>query len=319
MRDCSRPANTEDLPELRPPLSYKNEAKLHKNWSKPRILGWQIGEKGLIPKESCRPERSLAHRERRSRTACPGPVGGTCSLLTATLLLALWIPYTLPAQTASPHAFATTAPSPTSTRTYHDPNYHLSFDYPANWTFSHADGEISTFHLDARSAARKTLMRAVVAMPENPFPESTFSGAYVYFSVTPHASADSCAAQASNTTVVKNTPQTKPGQSLQIATILFTHGHDEVKDPARRDLHHSPRRRLLPLRPRHQQLLRRRSLQRQRHHPRRTRPGPHPPHLYPQHDPLRPQIANAPMGVSTVALSTPQPHPFRGPAPETGP
>ena len=135
------------------------------------------------------------------------------------LLLALALSFSaIQAQTAPP------------TRTFHDPAYHLSFDYPAAWTFSHTDREISTFHLDARSAPRTARLRAVVAMPENPFPSSTFSGAYVYFSVTPHASADSCAAQASNTTVVKNTPQTKPGQSLQIATILFTHGHDEVKD-----------------------------------------------------------------------------------------
>jgi len=137
---------------------------------------------------------------------------------------------TLPAQTASPHAFATTAPSPTSTRTYHDPNYHLSFDYPANWTFSHADGEISTFHLDARSAARKTLMRAVVAMPENPFPESTFSGAYVYFSVTPRTSAAACTAQAKSTNFVRNLPQVKPGEPVQIAGIPFIHAHDEQRE-----------------------------------------------------------------------------------------
>jgi hypothetical protein len=124
--------------------------------------------------------------------------------------------------------FAQAPPAPT--HTFHDPTYHLSFDYPANWTFSHADGEISTFHLDARSAPRKDVLRAVVASPENPFPASTFSGAYVYFSVTPHSSAASCAKQATTTTMVNNVPQIKPGAPASINDIPFTHGHDEQKD-----------------------------------------------------------------------------------------
>jgi hypothetical protein len=130
-----------------------------------------------------------------------------------------------PAPPSSPLA-ASIAP----THTFHDPTYHLSFDYPATWTFSHTDREISTFHLDARSAPRTARLRAVVAMPENPFPASTFSGAYVYFSVIPHASADSCAAQARSTTIVKNVPHTKPGEKTQIAATPFTHGHDEQRD-----------------------------------------------------------------------------------------
>ncbi|MGA1984315.1 MAG: hypothetical protein ABSG84_17840 [Acidobacteriaceae bacterium] len=119
---------------------------------------------------------------------------------------------------------------PPPTHTFHDPAWHLSFDYPAAWTFSHTDREISTFHLDARSAPRNARLRAVVAMPENPFPASTFSGAYFYFSVTPHASADSCAAQARTTTIVRNIPQTRLGLKTQIAGIPFARGHDEVKD-----------------------------------------------------------------------------------------
>jgi hypothetical protein len=126
--------------------------------------------------------------------------------------------------------FSATQAQTTQTHTFHDPAYHLSFDYPAAWTFSHTDREISTFHLDARSAPHTARLRAVVAMPENPFPASTFSGAYVYFSVTPHASADSCAAQATISTMVRNAPMTKLGEKTQIAGIPFTHGHDEVKD-----------------------------------------------------------------------------------------
>ncbi len=118
--------------------------------------------------------------------------------------------------------YAQTPPPPT--HTFHDPTYHLSFDYPANWTFSQTDHEISTFHLDARSALRNARLRAVVAMPENPFPESTFSGAYVYFSVTPHSSAPSCAKQA-----VPARSTDKPGAS-QINDIPFTHGRDEQRN-----------------------------------------------------------------------------------------
>jgi hypothetical protein len=123
------------------------------------------------------------------------------------------------------------APSPAGggQHTFHDPIYHLSFDYPANWTASHADGEISTFHLDARSASPRAIVRAVVAFPENPFPASTFSGAYHYFSVTPHSSSSACARQAEPPPNSSRKFPAKP-TSTQIAGIPFTHGHDEVKD-----------------------------------------------------------------------------------------
>jgi hypothetical protein len=183
----------------------------------------------LISQQSCHPERRRS-RSRRTR-----------SLPALPLLLA---PFILNAPIHAQAAFASDsplapsssithpAPAPTSpaTHTFYDPTYHLSFDYPANWTFSHADGEISTFHLDARSALPKTGLRAVVAEPENPFPASTFSGAYVYFSITPHSSASACARQARTTSIVKNGPQVKPGDKVQIAGIPFTHGHDEQRD-----------------------------------------------------------------------------------------
>jgi hypothetical protein len=134
-----------------------------------------------------------------------------------TILLLVLLPPVLRAQSAPTH-------------TFHDPTYHISFDYPANWNYSTNDRELSTFHLDARSAPVAARLRAVVAMPENPFPASTFSGAYVYFSVIPHASAAACAREATSTSVVKNLPETKPGEPIQIAGIPFTHGHDEQKD-----------------------------------------------------------------------------------------
>jgi hypothetical protein len=140
-----------------------------------------------------------------------------CKRLTLALLTTALVP-TLPAQTAPVAATLTTPLTPP--HTFHDPTYKISFDYPANWTLSRKDGEISTFHLDARSAPHATRLRAVAAIPENPFPSSTFSGAYVYLSVTPHSSTASCAQQAA--------PAAKPPAS-QIAGIAFAHGHDEQK------------------------------------------------------------------------------------------
>ena len=160
----------------------------------------------MTSQQNRHPERRLSPRESRSRR--------TPTLLTLPLFFAaFFLCAALFAQSPDP-----------ATRTFHDPTWHLSFDYPANWTFSHTDHEISTFHLDARSATRSTAMRAVVAMPENPFPASTFSGAYVYFSVTPHASVASCTQQAAAT------PSGKPAHITQIAGSSFAHGHDEVKD-----------------------------------------------------------------------------------------
>jgi hypothetical protein len=121
------------------------------------------------------------------------------------------------------------AQAPPASHTFHDPAYKLSFDYPATWTFSHTDREISTFHFDARSAPRTASLRAVAAIPENPFPESTFSGAYVYFSVTPHSTAVSCAKQAAPPANRTHKLPPKPTPA-EINDIAFTHAHDQVKD-----------------------------------------------------------------------------------------
>jgi hypothetical protein len=144
---------------------------------------------------------------------------------------------TVPAATTpAAHSQATpaTASSPAQ-RSFHDPTYRISFDYPANWNFTRRDHEISTFRLDARTAARTTLMRAVVSIPENPFPESTFSGAYLYFSVTPHLNDAACARQAAPPAgVMPATDQTptvqgRRGGVSEIAGISFAYGHDEQR------------------------------------------------------------------------------------------
>lgn len=113
------------------------------------------------------------------------------------------------------------------TRTFHDPTYKISFEYPETWNFTQTDREISTFHLDAHSAPRNASMRAVAAMPENPFPASTFSGAYIYFSVTPRSSDAACAKQAVPVSRPLASPASHPASRVSIADILFTHGHDD--------------------------------------------------------------------------------------------
>jgi len=127
-----------------------------------------------------------------------------------------------PAVLASP-ASAPSGPTPLAPRTFHDPKWKLSFAYPGDWIFALKDGEISTFHLDARSAPHNSTLRAVTAFPENPFPASTFSGGYVYFSVTPHSSAAACSAQATYPAGAA-----KPAED-QIAGIPFAHGHDQQR------------------------------------------------------------------------------------------
>lgn len=115
-------------------------------------------------------------------------------------------------------------------RTFRDPEYKVAFDYPASWNLAKRDGEISTFHLDARSAPRNAMLRAAVAIAENPFPASTFSGAYLYFSVTPHSSAGSCARQAAPVRARGKTPAKTEEMQIEIAGIPFAHGHDELRD-----------------------------------------------------------------------------------------
>ena len=117
------------------------------------------------------------------------------------------------------------------TRTFRDPVYKIAFDFPSKWNFAKRDGEISTFHLDARSAPKSAQVRAVVSIPENPFPASTFSGAYLYFSVTPRVSSGSCARQAAGTVSAGSKPPEREAPAeIQIAGIPFVYGHDEQKD-----------------------------------------------------------------------------------------
>ena len=86
---------------------------------------------------------------------------------------------------------------PDSLRTIHDAQDRLSFQVPASWPLATHDHELSTFHQEARTAPFTARLRYVAAMPENPFPQSTFSGAHFYFSVTPRQTEAQCGAQVS--------------------------------------------------------------------------------------------------------------------------
>ncbi len=99
-------------------------------------------------------------------------------------------------------------------RTVHDRPDGLSFQLPADWPLSTRDRELSTFHDEARTAPHTARLRFVAAMPENPYPESTFSGAHFYVSVTPMQTAAQCAAQAGS------------GQD-RVGVVAARRGHDE--------------------------------------------------------------------------------------------
>lgn len=101
-----------------------------------------------------------------------------------------------------------------------DPKSHVSFHLPAGWNLSRTDGELSTFHFDARTAAQHTNLRAAASLNFNPYPWSTFAGALFYFSTTAKTTPALCTAQATG----------KPDRAVPPASVddvSFAHGHDE--------------------------------------------------------------------------------------------
>lgn len=110
-----------------------------------------------------------------------------------------------------------TAPPP---RDFTDTRLRMSFHLAPGWNLSLRDHEVSTFHLDARTAPRTTHLEAVASIAFNPFPFTTFSGAFFYLSVTPRSNELACAAQAHGGVE-------KPLNSLPVAKTPFTRGLDE--------------------------------------------------------------------------------------------
>ncbi len=103
-------------------------------------------------------------------------------------------------------------------QTFRDARSGVSFDVPGGWLLTKKDHEVSTFRLDARRTRRKTGLRAVANIGFNPFPASTFSGAFVYFSVTPQSTRAACVRQAAGKTRLPSEDR---------AGIKFARGHDE--------------------------------------------------------------------------------------------
>jgi hypothetical protein len=135
-----------------------------------------------------------------------------------TLLLSLAAHAQLKPVPAPPKPAEPTTPPAHS---FHDPRSGVTFQVPAAWVLTRKDGEVSTFALDARSAVKPTEMRAVANITFNPFPDSTFSGAYFYLSYNPHSTPADCTHQTS--TLKSGHPTT----TTQIGGVSFSHGYDE--------------------------------------------------------------------------------------------
>lgn len=113
-------------------------------------------------------------------------------------------------------------PTSPPAQTVEDARTHVSFRLPAGWNVTHKDGEVSTFHLDARTAPKQTQLYTVASLGFNPFPYSTFSGALFYVSSTPHSTAAACASQTT-------TPPARALEPQVIGDVQFSRGRDEYR------------------------------------------------------------------------------------------
>jgi hypothetical protein len=116
-----------------------------------------------------------------------------------------------------PAAEPTTPPA----STFHDVRSGVTFQVPAAWSLTRRDGEVSTYAQDVRSTLKSSQVRAVVNITFNPYPQSTFSGAYFYLSYAPHSTQADCDHQ---TAVLK---PGHPTSTKQINGTTFKHGYDD--------------------------------------------------------------------------------------------
>jgi hypothetical protein len=163
-----------------------------------------------------------------------------------TTLLALTLPLSVAtAQKASKSSQPTkpvpvpqAAPAGATEQTFLDKHYKVSFRTPPGWEVTRKDGQISTFHLDARSAPPQTQLRGAAMIDFNPFPYSTLAGAIFYFSVEPKTTDEECSAQATDfkpeaavtEDATKAAPKNARKDVQDIAGMDFAHGHDEHGD-----------------------------------------------------------------------------------------
>lgn len=136
---------------------------------------------------------------------------------------ALLFSMALRAQTSVPVA----PPPEVHAHEFRDGHYGVRFQVPRGWSLARKDKQVSTFHLDARSASPKAQMRSVSAIEFNPYPFSTFSGALFYFSVEPHTTDAECAREAT-AFLGRTEPISTQAKDVQdIGGMNFAHGHDE--------------------------------------------------------------------------------------------
>jgi hypothetical protein len=177
-----------------------------------------------------------------TRSAC------TTALLALTLFASTALATAQQPATKPKSAYKPPTPVPTKEpdgaveHTFVDKHDKVSFTVPRGWELSRKDGQISTFHLDARSAPPSTHLRGLAMLDFNPYPLSTLAGGLFYFSIEPHTSDAECAAQATTPSgptpdPSDTAPTSTPAAPIHdpnihkdtqdIAGITFTHGHDE--------------------------------------------------------------------------------------------
>ncbi len=117
-------------------------------------------------------------------------------------------------------------PAEAREQSFRDSHFGVQFRVPEGWALARKDRQVSTFHLDARTAPQRAQMRSVAAIEFNPYPYSTFSGALFYYSVEPHTTDAECARQASGPATRRR--EMRDEQDVQdIGGMSFVHGHDE--------------------------------------------------------------------------------------------
>lgn len=111
-------------------------------------------------------------------------------------------------------------PSSPAASIFQDRQYGVTFHVPTAWNLTHRDAEQGTFALDVRTAPPHARMRGLASIAFNPYPRSTFSSAFFYFSVTPRSTEQECRSQATAQAPRRVTP-------AQIGGATFAHGYDE--------------------------------------------------------------------------------------------
>jgi hypothetical protein len=133
-------------------------------------------------------------------------------------------------------------PADASPQPFIDKQYKVRFTVPRGWEIARKDYQVSTFHLDARSAPPNAKLRGLAMLDFNPYARSTLAGALFYFSVEKNTTDVECSTQATQPSGGANNPadfaSASPASTetstpanhkdtQDVAGITFAHGHDE--------------------------------------------------------------------------------------------